>query len=147
MKKLIILLIPAFGLAQYTGHVGINLTTPSATLHVNGNVKLKASQGLPTDSILVIRNNEVLKIASSSLTQGKCPSFKYAQSNGYSLVFTSTESIPNPNNNLTIEGKNFVSAGAYINSNLYYFQYSNTTGQPININIFTVNFSGLICNY
>lgn len=139
--------MPVFGLAQYNGHVGINTTTPTATLHVNGNVKLKASQGLPNDSILVIRNNEVLKIASSSLTQSKCPSFKYAQSSGYSLVFTSTESIPNPNNNLTIEGKNFVSSGTYINSNLYNFQYSNTTGQPININAFTVNFSGLICNY
>jgi len=137
------ILIPVFGFSQ----VGIQTTNPTATFHVNGNVKLKASQGLPTDSILVIRNNEVLKIASSSLISGKCPSFKYAQSSGYSLVFTSTESIPNPNNSLTIEGKNFVSSGAYINSNLYYFQYSNTTGQAININTFTVNFSGLICNY
>lgn len=149
MKKLIILLIPALGFSQNNQGVCINCTDPTESLDVNGKIKSRDIPLVNTAEYVIVTNADGVhkKVLLSSLSPGKCPSFKYAQSSGYSLVFTSTESIPNPNNSLTIEGKNFVSAGSYINSNLYYFQYSNTTGQPININAFTVNFSGLICNY
>ena len=142
-KSILLLLLPFLVFSQ----VGINTTTPTATLHVNGNLKIKASNGLGSDSILVIRDKEVFKIAASSVTSGQCPNFLKSQSSGYHIKFSSPASVPNPNNALNIQGKNFNAAGSSIYNNTYFYSWSNTTGQAININNMTVNFSGLICNY
>lgn len=155
MKKLIAILSISFLSAQstndpYYGNVGIGTTKPTARLHVYGKLKINTDEGLPTDSILVIRNKEIMKIAVSSLNisnSGTCPNFLKNQSNGYNVYFSSPSSVPNPNNALNIQGKNFAPTSAFILNNTYYYSWSNTTGQPININNMTVNFSGLICNY
>lgn len=135
MKKLVLLLLPIFGLSQYTGRVGINTTTPKATLQVKGNVMIEASTGM------------VSAASFSGGNSGQCPNFLKNQSSGYNVHFSSPSSVPNPNNALTIQGKNFAPSAAFITGNTYFYSWSNTTGQSININNLTVNFSGLICNY
>lgn len=144
MKKLLFIIFPITIFSQ----VGINTTTPSATLDVMGNLKLNAQSTTSADSILVIQNREIKKIALSSIqNNGTCPNFHKQQSSGHYLLFSSPSSINNPTSNLTIQNKNFVSAGAWISNNTYFYSWSNTTGQSININNLSVNFSGLNCNY
>lgn len=145
MKNLLFLLISIMTFSQ----VGIKTTQPTATLDVNGNLRVrKVIQGSISDSILVVNNGYVKKIALSQLqiNSNTCPNLSNT-STGYYLLFTSTSSIPNPNSSLTISGKNFVSAGTWISNNTYYYSYSNTTGQPINVNNFSVDFTNLHCTY
>lgn len=142
---LIILLFPVVLLSQ----VGINTKNPTATLDINGNVRVRnISTGTSSDSIVVVNNGYLKKIAISSLqiNNNICPNLSNT-STGYYLLFTSTSSIPNPNNSLVISGKNFISAGTWISNNTYYYSYTNTSGIPININSFSVNFTGLHCTY
>lgn len=149
MKKLIItLLFPTLAFSQ----VGVNTKNPTATLDVNGNVRVRQiPTGTTNDSILVVSNGYLRKIALSSVIQpqnaGTCPNFVKNQSNGYYLLFKSSASIQSPNNPLTINILPFVSAGTWIQSNTYYYSYSGTSGQPLNINNFTVNFGSLTCVY
>lgn len=153
MKKLILLLFPIVTLSQtnpYSGKVGINTQTPTTTLDVNGNLRIRQlDNGNISDSILVVNNGKVKKIAVSDLMQpqNSCPTFVKNQSTGFYLLFTSSSSIQNPNNSLTIQGKTFVSAGTWIANNTYYFSYSNTSGNSININNFVVNFGSQQCHY
>lgn len=147
MKKLLFLLIPAIGFTQ----VGVNTTVPSETLDVNGTFRTREIPLVTTAEYVIVTNADGVhkKILLSSLTQnaGTCPNFLRNQSNGYHIKFSSPSSIPNPNNALTIQGKNFTSAGASIINNIYFYSWSNTTGQPINIDNMTINFSGLTCTY
>lgn len=143
---LTLLLIPTILFSQ----VGINTKTPTATLHINGDVKLKATIGTISDTILVIRNDLIYKVPASYYytLQNDCPTFKRSQSSGYYLLFESVSSIDNPNNPITVQGKTFTSAGTWIVDNTYYFSYTNTTGIAININQpFTVMFGNQSCNY
>lgn len=154
MKNLIILLFPFLVWSQ----VGINTPNPQATLHVAKSATSKGDlivehveQGLPTDSLLVWREGKVLKISVNQLpsaTAHKCPNLIRLESGGYNLTFKSDYSIPRPNENPQIEGTRFVTAGMWIQDNKYIYKYSNATGIPLNISqAFSVNFSGLICNY
>lgn len=153
MKKLFLaILLPVLGFGQSFPGVGINTTTPTEALDVNGKIK---SQDIPlvtsADYVLVTNADGVhRKMLLSSLSQnaGTCPNFNRNQSNGYFLLFESSSSIQNPNNSLVIQGKTFVSAGTYIQNNTYYFSYTNTSGSALNINSpFSVNFGTLTCNY
>lgn len=149
MKKLIIILLfPTLAFSQ----VGIKTDKPKATLDVNGNLRVRQiPTGTSNDSILVVNNGFVRKIALSSITQpqngGTCPNFVKNQSSGYYLLFKSSGSIQSPNNPLTINNLPFVSAGTWIQSNTYYYSYSGTSGQSLNINNFTVQFGSLTCVY
>lgn len=143
--NILLILIPTIVFSQ----VGINTAQPTATLDVNGNLRIrKVLQGSVSDSILVINNGYVKKIALSQLqiSNNVCPNLD-SSSTGYYLLFKSTSSIPNPNNSLVISGKNFVSAGTWVNNNTYYYSYSNTSGQSINVNNFSVDFTNLHCTY
>jgi hypothetical protein len=143
MKKLILTLLPTLLLSQ----VGIKTTNPTATLDVNGNLRVRnLPAGTPTDSILVTSNGYIKKIALSHTTS-TCPDFLKTQSSPYYLLFKSSSGISSPNNNLLISNKTFVSAGTWIQNNLYYFSWSNTSGQPLNINNFTVQFGNISCIY
>lgn len=148
MKILLLILsiLPGALLAQ----VGINTTTPTKTLDVNGEMRIRiVPQGDTTDNILVVDsqgNIRKLPISSLQVTNSMCPNL-HNTSTGYYLLFTSTSSIPNPNNSLVISGKTFVSAGTWISNNTYYYSYTNTSGQPININSFSVDFTNLHCTY
>ena len=145
------MLLLAFASTSLYAQVGINTTTPTAKLDVNGNLRIRTiPNGVSSDSILVVNNGFVRKIAISALSavnQGTCPMFVKGQSNGYYLLFKSTGAINNPANPLTINTINFTNAGNWIQGNLYYFSWTNTTGQPLNINNFSVNFNGQTCNY
>jgi hypothetical protein len=121
MKKLIITsLFPILGFGQ----VGINTTNTTATLDVNGNFRIRQiPQGTTNDSILVVSNGHVRKIAMSvvispSTNTNTCPIFIKDQSNGHYLLFKSSNSIQSPNNPLTINNLPFVSAGTWIQSNI-----------------------------
>lgn len=143
---LLFLLIPMMSFSQ----VGINTKTPTATLEVNGDVKIRATIGTINDTILVIRNNKIYKVPASYYytLQNSCPVLVVNQSSGYYLLFQSVSSIDNPNNPITVQGKTFTSAGTWIVDNTYYFSYTNTTGIAININQpFTVMFGNQSCNY
>lgn len=149
MKKLItiLLLLPLMAMAQ---NVGINTKNPRTTLDVNGHLMIKASIGTTSDTILVIRKDQVLKVPASAYytLQNACPLFQRSQSSGYYLLFKSASSIDNPNNALVIQNKTFVSAGTWIENNTYYFSYTNTSGIPININeLLVVSFGNQTCSY
>lgn len=154
MKNLIALLFPFLVWSQ----VGINTTVPQATLHIaksnvsKGDLIVEhVEQGLPTDSLLVWRAGKVLRISVDQLPAAsahKCPNLIRSESGGYNLTFKSDYSIPRPNENPQITGNRFVVAGVWIQENKYVYKYSNATGVPLNISqAFSVNFSGLICNY
>lgn len=152
MKKLLFLLLPAIGFAQanYPG-VCIQCENPSEKLDVNGKIKSRDIPLVTTAEYVIVTNADGVhrKVLLSSLTQnaGTCPNFIRNQSSGYHIKFSSPSSIPNPNSDLIIQGKNFNAAGAHINNNTYFYSWSNTTGQPINIDNMTINFSGLTCTY
>lgn len=155
MKKLTLLLFPTLIFCQ----VGINNKAPQATLHISknplietdkGNIKLdEVETGSVSDSILVWSNKIVKRVSSADFlaSSSKCPMFIKSQSNPYYLLFNSSSSIPNPNNPLTIQGFNFVSAETSIRNNVYIYAYTNRSGQPLNINQLSVNFGGKNCNY
>lgn len=147
MKKLLFLLIPAMGLSQ----VGIQTTTPTETLDVNGTFRTRDIPLVNTAEYVIVTNADGVhkKVLLSSLVQnsGTCPNFHRNESSGYYIKFSSPSSIPNPTSPLNIQGKNFTPAGASISNNTYFYSWSNTTGQAININNMTVNFSGLVCTY
>jgi hypothetical protein len=147
MKKLITLLFPALLFSQ----VGINTASPTETLDINGTLRVRNTpNGLPTDSLLVIRNGVVKKISMSSITQqnsGTCPNFLKNLSHPYYLVFSSNGSIPNPNSPIVISGSTFNSAGTWTTGNVYYYSYTRVSAGGFNINNFTVNFGSLLCVY
>ena len=136
-----------------SAQVGINTETPHPDVVLDANGKIRI-QDIPTTTnaqyLLVEGSDGIVNkilLTDIQLQHGNCPHLIRSQSSGYYLKFHSNSSIPNPNDNVTIQNKTFVSGGAWIESNTYYFSYNNTTGQPININNFEINFSGLICTY
>lgn len=154
MKKLIAILSISFLSAQTTSPKGvcINCTDPTEDMDVQGRIKSRTIDLVTTAEYVIVTNADGVhkKILLSSLmgnNNGTCPNFLKNISSGYAIHFSSPSSVPNPNNPLNIQGKNFSPAAAWITGNTYYYSWSNTTGQPININNMTVNFSGLICNY
>lgn len=138
-------------MAHSKGQVGIQTTAPTETLDVNGTLRVRDIPTVQSAEYIIVTNADGVhkKILLSSLqsNSGTCPNFLRNQSDGYHIKFSSPASVPNPTNSLTIQNKNFVSAGAYIQNNTYFYSWSNTTGQAININNMTVNFSGLVCTY
>ena len=147
MKNLLFLLLPFLGMSQ----VGINTQTPTETLDVSGTLRVREiTEGTLDDSILVVDASGVVKkITLSSLlpNSSKCPDFVRKASSGHYLLFSSESSVNKPNDALTIKETRFVSAGTWIENNTYYYSYTNAFGKPIDINEFTVNFSGQICKY
>jgi hypothetical protein len=132
--------------------VGIRTSTPTETLDVNGTLRVRNTpNGVSTDSLLVIRNGVVRKIAmpanNNPQSPGTCPNFLKASSHPYYLVFTSNGSIPNPNNPIVISGSTFNSSGTWTTGNIYYYSYTRINAGGFNINNFTVNFGSLTCVY
>lgn len=71
MKKLATVILLSF-FSMYFAQVGINTTTPTATLDVNGNLKIRqaktlASNSSAKDSILVIDNSGIVNRVSSNM--------------------------------------------------------------------------------
>lgn len=147
-KSILLILFPAIAFCQ-AGRVGINTTTPTKTLDVNGEARVQNLPAATGNYSLVVADQDgnLMKAPISTLAQGTCPSFLKSQSNGYYLLFSSPGSIQNPNNPVSAAGLPFVSAGTWIQSNTYYYSYSGTSGNPLNINSFTIVFGNQSCNY
>lgn len=148
----ILLFLPLSLMSQYTGKVGINTEQPTKTLDVNGQVRVRdLPSGDSTDYIIVANTQgELRKVPISLLQQlnSICPYLVRSSSSGHYLLFTSSSSIPNPNDPIIVQGKNFVSAGTWISNNTYYYSYSNTTGTPINLAVsFNIQFGTITCTY
>lgn len=146
----IVLLMPTLLFAQ----VGINTTQPTKTLDVNGQQRIRVRpQGTTSDSLLVSDNlGNVRRLHINQLQQSNtitCPQLVRQDSNGHYLKFVSTSSIPNPTSPLIISGRTFNSAGTWIDTNgIYYFTYTNVSGNPLNINqTFSVSFGTTTCIY
>lgn len=74
MKKFAFILISAFAFGQ-NGNVGINTENPTATLDINGNVRIRTLQnGSVNDSILVV-NDGFVKKTKLSITENHQHSF------------------------------------------------------------------------
>lgn len=149
MKTLITLLLLFTITVQ--AQVGINTDQPTKTLDVNGQVRIRnLPLGDSTDFLVVADSQGNLrKITISSLNSNNtCPTLIKSQSSGHTLLFTSSSSIPNPNDPITVQGSTFVSAGTWIANNTYFYSYTKTAGSPINLNIvFTVSFGSMSCTY
>lgn len=150
MKKLIFLLLPTLALSQ----VGINTDNPQYTLDIVGNLGVHNVQSVTSATYILVQNEndpEVKRIPLSSIQTGSkcpCPTFDKNVSNAWYLKFTSTcGSVEKPNNPVNINGLNFGPAGAYINGNMYHYSWTNTTGTPLDINNFTVDFGTQKCVY
>lgn len=150
MKTLILFLsLSSFSFAQ----VGIGTDTPRTTLEVKGELTVTELNTASQINYLVVWDEidqkfKKVSLNDLNLSQNQCPKLIREVSSGYYLKFESNSSIPFPNNPLVIEGKNFVSGGAWIQNNTYHFSYNNTSGSPLNINTqFTVDFSGVYCIY
>ena len=153
MKQLILLLFPIIILSQ-TGNVGNNTTEPTNTLDINGDLRIRNilnSQVANNTYILIVdEHNVVKKILLSSLftvQDEKCPQFIYNKSNPYYIVFKAEGYLTNPNNPIKVNNLSFVSAGTYIENNITYYTYTNTSGQPLDITNFSVLFDTHTCNY
>lgn len=147
MKTLTLLLFLLSSLTQ--AQVGIGTEKPKATLDVAGNLRIEKTDIVEQALYVYVEGQDsiVHKMLLSSLVSSSCPNLIRSQSNPYYLKFESYSSIPNPQNNLIIQGFTFVSAGTWVENNKYIFSYSNTNGQSLNISDFIVNFSGLTCRY
>ena len=74
-----------------SAQVGINTTTPTKTLDVNGEMRIRTTP-VATDNynILVVDSEgNVKQIPASSLNSGTCPNFLKNQSSGYAIHFSS----------------------------------------------------------
>ena len=130
--------------------VGINTTAPTATFDVNGNVRFRnIPTGSASDSLVVTNNGHIRKIALKDIqiNNSVCPELIKEVSSPHYLRFKSTSSIPSPNNPLTISGLNFNTSGGWIDNNTYYYSWSNTSGSPLNLNNFIVDFINMKCSY
>lgn len=132
--------------------VGINTTIPTKTLDVNGQVRVRdLPLGDITDYLVVTTaNGELRKIPISTLitVNNTCPILMRNDSNPYYLKFTSTSSIPNPNNSVIVNGVSWAFAGTFNSNNLFHYSYTNTSGVALNLNQpFVVTFSTSNCTY
>lgn len=150
MKKLLFILASSMMFSQ-TG-VGINTTTPTATLDVNGTTRLReVPTALTGYSVLVVdADGNVKKVPASTFMQNStttCPNFMKSLSNPFYLLFSSSSSIPNPNNPLVINGLNFNSSGSWVQNNVYFYSWTNISGQPFVSGNFSITFGSQTCVY
>ncbi len=151
--KLLLLLFPILIFSQ----VGINTTDPKYTFQVIGTISVTDLPTVESAEYLVVwipnddptKNGQFGKIKLSSIIQNQnnCPEFVKAESNEYYVKFRSINAVNYPNVALTINGLNFTKSGYWIENGFHYYTWSNTSGQPLNINDFSVNFGSGVCNY
>lgn len=148
INKIILLLMILISII-INSQVGINTTTPTETLDVNGTLRIRnINENNCVEWILVADNSGVIKKMKISELLNICPTLDRNQSNGNYLLFYSNSSIPNPNNLITINNINFISSGSWISNNIYYFSFTKINGSTLNLNKnFTVFFDNLKCTY
>lgn len=156
MKTLILLLFPILLLSQYNGNVGINTVSPTNTLDINGDLRIRNilnSEVATNTYILIVDEYNVVKkillssILNTPIVDSKCPQFIANKSNPYYIEFKAEGYLTNPNDPIKANGLTFVSAGTYIENNTHYYTYTNISGQPLDINNFSVLFGTHTCNY
>lgn len=144
-------LIPFLGFSQYTGKVGINCTEPTKTLDINGNLRVRDIQEVPTAIYLLASDEQgnVFKVKLSSVTQqqSNCPEFLKSESNANYIKFRSKNALNYPSNSIIINGLTFTNAGYWIENGYHYYTWTNTSGQPLDIDNFSVDFGNGGCQY
>lgn len=151
MKKLLLILLPSMMFSQ----VGIQTQTflPGEIFRVaGGTVTYENIPTISTAQYVMVTDSEgrQMKMLLSSLIipPSTCPTLLRNESNGYYLKFSSTNTIPNPNNAVTVNGVTWAFAGTYNQNNLHYYSYTNLSGVVLNLNNnFTVMFSTQQCIY
>lgn len=151
--KLLLLLFPILIFSQ----VGINTTSPKYTFQVIGTIGVTDLPTVESAEYLVVwipnadstKNGQFGKIKLSSIIQNQsnCPEFIKAESNEYYLKFRLKNAISYPDVALTINGLNFIQSGYWIENGYHYYSWTNTSGEPLNINDFSVDFGSGKCNY
>lgn len=71
----------------------------------------------------------------------QCPNFNLEQSNAYYLLFTSDTEL-DLQEVMTINGKTFISSGSWFSNGLYYYSWSNSSGQAIDKENFNLGDTG-----
>lgn len=137
--------------------VGINTTEPKFTLQVNGTIGVTDLPIVETAEYLVVwipnadpqKSGQFGRIKLSSIiqVQSDCPEFVKAESNPFFVNFRSVKSLVLPSGNILINGLSFTPSGQWVENGIHYYSWSNTSGQPLNINDFTVNFGSQTCKY
>ncbi|MDQ1096713.1 MULTISPECIES: hypothetical protein [Chryseobacterium] len=88
-----------------------------------------------------------IALAMGTGAKSQCPNFMKSQSNPYYLLYSSSSAIPDSGNPKTINNLSFVNAGYWNQSNTFYASWTNTSGQPLDINNFTIQFGNQTCTY
>ncbi|MCJ8153973.1 hypothetical protein MKJ01_09410 [Chryseobacterium sp. SSA4.19] len=79
--------------------------------------------------------------------KSQCPNFIKSQSNPYYLLYSSNSVIPGTGDPRTINNLSFVNAGYWSQASTFYASWTNTSGQPLDINNFTMQFGNQTCTY
>lgn len=79
--------------------------------------------------------------------KSQCPNFVKSQSNPYYLLYSSNSVIPGSGDPKTINNLSFVNAGYWNQASTFYASWTNTSGQPLDINNFTIQFGSQTCTY
>ena len=79
--------------------------------------------------------------------KSQCLNFVKVQSNPYYLLYTSNSVIPGSGESKTINNLLFVNAGYWNQAGTFYASWTNTSGQPLDINNFTIKFGNQTCTY
>ena len=121
MKKILTLIIIPI---LINSQVGINTSSPTETLDINGSLRIRNVDENCIEWILGIDNSGVVKKININELINACPILDRNQSNGKYLLFFSNNSIPKPNNPIKIDNTNLNSAGSWINNNTYYYSWT-----------------------
>lgn len=89
----------------------------------------------------------VIALAIGVGAKSQCPNFVKSQSNPYYLLFSSNAVIPGSGDPKTINSLSFVNAGYWNQTSTYYASWTNISGQPLDINNFTIQFGSQTCTY
>jgi hypothetical protein len=82
-----------------------------------------------------------------NMANAQCPNFLKDQSNPYYILFSNSVGIHSSGQPKIINGLQFVDAGHWTNSGIHYASWTNTSGQPLDINNFTIQFGSLTCTF
>jgi hypothetical protein len=88
-----------------------------------------------------------IALAMGAGAKSQCPNFIKSQSNPYYLLYSSNSVIPGSGDPKTINNLSFVNAGYWNQANTFYASWTNTSGQPLDINNFTIQFGNQTCTY
>lgn len=145
MKYLILILFPTLLFSQ----VGINTTQPTTTLDVNGNIRIREMETVTSAKYMIVTDSDGVfkKMLMPTAVTDDCPEFLKAESNTHYVKFKTLKSLILESDKIMINGLSFTQSGHWVENQVHYYSWTNTSGQPLNINSFSANFGNQTCNY